>query len=224
MVLTSLFLAFAVLLIVLLSFLWWWGLVFRPATKALDTDHPAPLWNAYTIQFSIFAVLAPLFLVPKMILGALLFPPSLFIAPVLLKGALLKMLWPIWLLPTLVGGSLSALVFVGLWMLDGKMRQWALLPALCVGLAVFRPYTNHQARVIIQTSFEDFGGECLVTSPFFRSVEFAGAEFQWELHAITIRNEQVFGWSYGEMSFYLIPERAPKDGNGKYRECMAQLG
>ena len=106
---------------------------------------------------------------------------------------------------------------------DRRLLRWCLVPAMLVAALVILPLAEARSERRMTARAAERGAGCLARHTFPESLRFWGEEFQFDLHAIARIDGAWHGWSYGEDDFYLIPEGAPKDGNGLLSACMDQI-
>lgn len=202
---------------------WWWMLIIRPTRQAWQARASMPLIASLALQFTVAMTL---------VTTALGFGGPLWTLA-------LPVAWPmLWLLSpplqtaaaisqnaaALVGGLLSALATAGAMIaVRRSLLRYVLLPCAIIGTAATFLLAEQRSAARMEERAAALGADCLARHRFWTSLTFWGEEFQWDLHALARIDGEWHGWSYRNDDFYLIPDSAPKDGNGLQAECLAQI-
>lgn len=89
-----------------------------------------------------------------------------------------------------------------------RIRIWCVAPSLLVALFTGIVIGENVSKQAMLETAASMGIEVLARNSLWWSLRNAPREFQWELHAIGKSQDQFFGWSYREMSWYPMPETA----------------
>ena len=201
------------------SWAWWWLLILRPLKRAHYQPALLPLIPATAAQISAFAILTSVALQPDNFYSAVILPPAVFIAPFTIS----KSYFGNFIAPFSGSVLFATISFVAslclMWVLIRPYRKFILLPALIISTVVLVYSAEQTSRSEMKAALQNLGGECFVRSPIWASSKFAGREFQWDLHAITVKDGQWYGWSYRTLDFYRL---TAGNGNGKMRLCLQQ--
>jgi hypothetical protein len=215
----------ALALLVLLAVGWWYLLVIRPLMKMPTAGGPTPSTPLLALQLSLVTTTLGFFLGDGGAAFLNFFLP--FLSPLVFlfwlgeteTAVLYHYQTAVW------GGAAAGLATVGcLCLISMRALKFALFPAFVIAgiSAVHLAEARSQDRM--SSRADQLGATCLARHSFSQSLRFAGEEFQWDLHASARIDGTWHGWSYAQDDFYLIPDRAPKDGNGLQAECEAQEG
>ena len=202
---------------------WWYGLVFRPLMKAQAAGSPYPLTALLALQFSsASSVILLLYADAASAFWSFLFPfldpVGLIMSPSAKKSAVLShyhtAVWAGFTAGIAIVGSFCVVSF--------RALRFALLPSLVIAAVTTVYLAEARALERMTSRATELGATCLARHSFSESLGFWGEDLQWDLHASARIDGKRHGWSYVQDDFYLIPDAAPKDGNGLQAECKAQ--
>lgn len=206
-----------------LSWAWWWLAILRPFKRASYKPTSTPPLAAIAAQISIFTILVSVVLRPQTFFSAVFTPPLEILMPFTFSKSYFGNF-----IDPFSGPLLFAIIslFASLCLMWGLLRpyrKFILLPALIISTVVLVYSAEQTSKLAMKTALQNLGGECLVRSPIWLSSRFARREFQMDLHATTVKDDQWYGWSYRTLDFYRLKERYAGDGNGKMRLCLQQI-
>lgn len=213
----------AILLVLAVPVLCWWAVIIIPALRARKQGAPLPWPSSLLLQFSVGVSLAWLVLGLPGIAWTLLLPiwpvlgMSFGVSPEV--AAVVRQSF----LAIAVGASVAWVAGVGLFWRPGPLRHAALVAALPLAAAATLALAEQRSEQRMEARAAELGAECLARRSLRQSLGFAGAEFQFDLHAVALIDGAWRGWSYRLDDFYLIPDGAPTDGNGLRDDCLAQI-
>ena len=102
----------------------------------------------------------------------------------------------------------------------GRLRVWAIGAAGVVLLGAGVILGDGISRAAMCDAAAARGVASFQRNGLMWSLANAPQDFQFGLHAMALSGGQVLGWSYAEMGWYVVPERAAQNvGSGATTEC-----
>ena len=196
-------------------------MIVQPLRQAIRNKTPIRYITAISIQVSIFAIVAVGVLQPKLLIVTNALPPLTLLSPIIIPRSYYANFTGAF--THSISLSITCLAATLIVLMPFRIRKYSLLPALVVALSVLVYHAEKTSKANMETALGELAGECFVRSPIWISSKFGGEDFQWDLHAVTIKDDKWYGWSYRSMGFYPLPASYAGDGNGKMKRCLEQI-